>query len=168
MRFRYNNLMRRYLGSFPLILLLFLRPPIAHAQTATLKEVHAEGMKTFTQAQVATLSGLAIGSKVGREELQDAANLLLRSGLFAKVTYKFDTRNDAVILTFHVEETPRLPVSYDNFPWFADSELTDAIRKDLPFFDGTLPEGGTVVELAGNSLAAFLAAHGLKAEIQHF
>ncbi|MGB9432888.1 MAG: POTRA domain-containing protein, partial [Candidatus Acidiferrum sp.] len=30
------------------------------------------------------------------------------------------------------------------------------------------PEGGTVVELAGNSLAAFLAAHGLKAEIQHY
>jgi outer membrane protein assembly factor BamA len=168
MRFRYNNLMRRYLGSFPLILLWFLHPPIAHAQTATLKEIHAEGMKTFTQAQVATLSGLPIGSKVGREELQDGANLLLRSGLFSKVTYKFDTRNDAVILTFHVEETPRLPVSYDNFPWFADSELTDAIRKDLPFFDGTLPEGGTVVELAGNSLAAFLAAHGLKAEIQHF
>jgi outer membrane protein assembly factor BamA len=169
MRFRYNTIMRHRLGLFPAsFLLLFAHPPIAHAQSATLKEIHAEGMKTFTEAQVANLSGLVIGSKVGRQELQDAADLLLRSGLFAKVTYKFDTRNDAVLLTFHAEETPRLVVAYDNFPWFGDGELSDAIRKDLPFFDGTLPEGGTVVDLAGNSLAAFLASHGLKAEVQHF
>ena len=123
--------------------------PKAYPQTATLKEIHAEGMKTFTEAQVASLSGLQINSQVGRKELQDAADLLLRSGLFAKVNYKFDTHNDDVTLTFHLEETPRLKVAYDNFPWFDDSELTEAIRKDLPFYDGTLPEGGTVVDLAG-------------------
>jgi len=161
--------MRHRLWLFPLALLLsFAHPPNTYPQTANLKAIHAEGMKTFTEEQVATLSGLAIGSQVGRQELQDAADLLLRSGLFAKVTYKFDTHNDEVTLTFHVEETPRLPVAYDNFPWFTDGELTEAIRKNLPFFDGTLPESGTVVELAGNSLAAFLASHGLKAEVQHF
>jgi len=94
--------------------------------------------------------------------------LLLRSGLFAKVNYKYDTHNDDVVLTFHVEEGPRLPVAYDNFPWFSDSELTDAIKKALPFYDGTLPEGGTVVDLAGNAIASFLDAHGLKAEVEHF
>jgi outer membrane protein assembly factor BamA len=169
MRFRYNTLMRHRFWLFLLaLLLLSARPQNARAQTATLKEIHAEGMKTFTEAQVAKLSGLAIGSQVGRQELQEAADLLLRSGLFAKVTYKFDTRNDALFLTFHAEETPRLVVAYDNFPWFGDGELSDAIRKNLPFFDGTLPEGGTVVDLAGNSLAAFLASHGLRAEVQHF
>lgn len=142
--------------------------PKAYPQTATLKAIHAEGMKTFTEAQVANLSGLQINSQVGRKELQDAADLLLRSGLFAKVNYKFDTHNDDVTLTFQVEENPRLKVAYDNFPWFDDEELAAAIRNDLPFYDGTLPEGGTVVELAGNSLASFLTAHGLKAEIQHF
>jgi|SRR5208283_4741755 outer membrane protein assembly factor BamA len=150
------------------LLLLFALAPHAYPQTARLKEIHAEGMKTFTEAQVASLSGLQTGAEVGRKELQDAADLLLRSGLFGKVSYKFDTHNNDVSLTFHVEENPRLPVAYDNFPWFGDEELTAAVRNDLPFYDGTLPEGGTVVELAGNSLAAFLAAHGLKAEIQHF
>lgn len=150
------------------VLLLCALAPNAYPQTATLKEIHAEGMKTFSEAQIASLSGLQIGSQVGRKELQDAADLLLRSGLFGKVSYKFDTHNNDVSLTFHVEENPRLPVAYDNFPWFGDEELTAAIRNDLPFYDGMLPEGGTVVELAGNSLAAFLAAHGLKAEIQHF
>lgn len=142
--------------------------PDSFSQTATLKGIHAEGMKTFTEAQIANLSGLQIGSEVGRKDLQDAADLLLRSGLFAKVNYKFDTHNNDVILTFQVEEAPRLPVAYDNFPWFDDEELTAAIRKDLPFYDSTLPEGGTVVELAGNSLASFLTSHGLQAEIKHF
>ena len=161
--------MRHRLSLFPLAFLLFLAHASGlHAQTATLKEIHADGLKTFTEAQIASLSGLAIGSQLGRQELQAAADILVRSGLFAKVTYKFETHNDNLSLTYHVEENPRLPVVYDNFPWFTDGELTDAIRGDLPFYDGTLPEGGTVVDLAGNSLAAFLNAHGLKAEVQHY
>jgi outer membrane protein assembly factor BamA len=139
-----------------------------YSQTATLKAIHAEGLKTFSEQQIAEISGLQLNSQVGRQDMQDAANLLLRSGLFAKVNYKYDTHNDDLTITFQIEENPRLPVAYDNFPWFDDSELTDAIRKDLPFYDGTLPEGGTVVDLAGNSLAAFLNAHGLKAEVKHF
>ena len=161
--------MRRRFRLFPLSLLPFLTlPTCVSAQTGTLKEIHAEGLKTLTEAQVASLSGLTTGSPVSRSDLQDAANLLLRSGMFEKVDYKFDTHNDNVVLTFHVEESQRLPVAYDNFPWFSDSELTDTIKKALPFYDGTLPQGGTVVDLAGNAIASFLDAHGLKAEVEHF
>jgi outer membrane protein assembly factor BamA len=160
--------MRRRLRFFRLVFFAVSLPGRLYSQTATLHEVRAEGMKTFTEVQVASLSGLSVGSQVSKKDLQDASDLLVRSGLFAKVTYKYDTHNDAVTVTFRVEESPRLRVVYDNLPWYSDSELNDAIRKNLSFFDGTLPEGGTVVELAGNSLAAFLAAHGAQAEIQHF
>jgi outer membrane protein assembly factor BamA len=161
MRYGLWFLLLAFLSSFALA-------PNSYCQTATLRAIHAEGMKTFTEAQIAGLSGLQIGSEVGRKDMQDSADLLLRSGLFSKVNYKFDTHNNDLTLTFHVEEYPRLPVAYDNFPWFDDEELTAAIRNDLPFYDGTLPEAGTVVELAGNSLASFLTAHGLQAEIKHF
>jgi outer membrane protein assembly factor BamA len=161
--------MRRRFWFFPVGFLLFLAlASKSHSQTATLKAIHAEGMKTLSEGQIAALSGLNVGSEVSRNDLQEAANLLLRSGLFAKANFNFDTHNNDVTLTFHVEENPRLAVAYDNFPWFDDSELTDAIRKDLPFYDGTLPEAGTIVELAGNALASFLTDHGLKAEIQHY
>jgi len=162
--------MRQRLWLFPLTFLLAVaHPALLYPQTATLKEIHADGLKQLTEAQVASLSGLMIGSQVGRKDLQDAADSLLRTGLFAKVNYKFDTHNEStLVVTFHIEESPRLPVAYDNFPWFADSELSDAIREALPFYDGTLPEGGTVVDLAGNALASFLNAHGFKAEVQHF
>ena len=147
--------------------LSFAFPNLLNAQTATLTEIHADGLKKLTETQVISLSGLSTGAQVGRKELQDAADALVKSGLFAKVNYNFTTHNDAVSLNFHLQENPRLPVSYDSFPWFADSELDDAIRKDLPFYDGTLPEGGAVVEQAANSLQAFLAAHGSNVQIAH-
>ena len=145
----------------------FALPTLLDAQTATLKEIHVEGLKKLTEAQVISLSGLATDTQVGRKELQDGADALVRTGLFAKVTYNFTTHNDELTLTFHLDENPRLPVSFDNFPWFADSELGDAVRKDLPFYDGTLPEGGAVVEQAANSLQTFLAAHGSNVKIAH-
>ena len=96
--------------------------PATFSQTAALKEIHAEGLKTLSEPQLVQLTGLTIDSQVGRADLQGAADILLRSGMFAKVNYSFATRNDAVIVTFKVEENPRLKVSYDNFPCgFPDS-----------------------------------------------
>jgi len=161
--------MRTRLWLFPFALVTFLALPLElFPQTARLKQIRAEGMKTFTEAQVAALSGLTLGSEINRKDLQDAADLLLRSGLFAKVNFKYDTHNEDVSLAFHVEESPRLPVTYDNFPWFSDGELAEAVGANFPFYDGTLPEAGTVVDLVGNSLASFLTSRGLKAEVRHF
>jgi outer membrane protein insertion porin family len=168
--FRYNESMRLHIRHGHLVFLAFLLafPVFLVAQTAPLREIHAEGLKTLTEAQVAELSGLSVGKEVGRQDLQAASEELVRTGLFAKVTYNFTTKNDAaVLLTFHLEENQRLVVSYDNFPWYADSELSEAIRKDLPFFDGTLPEAGAVVDIAAKSLSNYLASKGASATVEH-
>ena len=135
--------------------------------TAELREIKSEGQKVLTEAQIAALSGLQTGTQVGRAELQTGADKLVGSGLFATVRYDFKTRNDGVSLTFHVAESPRLPAYYDNFPWFGDSELNDAIRARLPFFNGTLPEGGSVVDEAAEAIRGLLASHNLQYAVQH-
>src|SRR5258705_3960543 len=145
----------------------FLVSPLLRAQTATLREVRAEGQKHLTEDQIASLTGLARGAQVGRKELQDAADALVRTGLFAKVNFKYDTHNDNLVVTFHIEENPRLPVSYDNFPWYSDSELDDALRKEIPFYDGHLPQAGQVVERAAAVLKAFVATRDPQGEITH-
>jgi outer membrane protein assembly factor BamA len=137
------------------------------AGTAELREVHSEGQKALTETQIAALSGLQTGTQVGRTELQTAADKLLSSGLFLTVKYDFKTRNDGVSLTFHVAESPRLPVYYDNFPWFGDSELNEAIHARLPFFTGTLPEGGSVVDEAADAIHGLLANHKLDLAVKH-
>jgi outer membrane protein insertion porin family len=135
--------------------------------TATLREVHADGMKSLAEAQVVALSKLVPGTQVGRADLKTAADDLVRSGMFAKVTYNFQTRTDGVTVTYHVQESPRLPLYFDNIPWFSDAELGDAIRKTFPFFDGTLPAAGSVVDQTAAAVNDFLSAHGLRVAIEH-
>ena len=135
--------------------------------TAPLREVHAEGSIILTGAQVVALTGLQLPSQVGKNDLQTAADRLVASGLFSKVSYSFQTRGTGVLVTYHVEESPRIPAYFDNIPWFSDAELGDAIRKAFPFFDGTLPEAGAVVDQAGDAVKELLASHGLHVTLEH-
>jgi Surface antigen variable number repeat len=135
--------------------------------TATLRIVTVDGLSKLTQDQLVALSGLQIGSQVSRKDLQDAADRLVATGLFLDVKYEFHTHNDDLSLAFHVQESPRLPVFFDNIPWFGDSELNDAIRAKLPFYDGTLPEAGNVVDAAAETVKQLIATHKLDVTLDH-
>jgi len=155
-------------------LLLLLLPPgfPASAQapdvaTAPLREVHTDGEKLLTEAQVIAITGLVTGAQVGRNDLQAAADRLVQSGLFAKVSYNFQTKAAGILVTFHLEESPRIPVYFDNIPWFSDSELGDAIRNKFPFFDGTLPEAGAAVDHAAEAVKDLLSTRGLPVSLEH-
>lgn len=134
--------------------------------TAPLREVRVDGQKHLSEAQIVGLTGLIAGSQVGRSDLQVGADNLVKTGLFDKVSYNFETRT-GVIVTYHVEESPRIPAYFDNIPWFADSELSDAIRKKLSYFDGTLPQAGGAVEQAAEAVKELIASHGLQVTLEH-
>jgi len=144
-------------------------PPVAAPMTAAapLREIHVDGLKSLPEPQVVALSGLQSGAQAGKDDLQAAADKLVQSGLFAKVRYNFQSRIDGLLVTFHVEEAPRIPAYFDNLPWFADSELNDAIRAKLPFYNGALPEAGAVVDQAAEAAGQFLITHGLQAAVEH-
>jgi outer membrane protein assembly factor BamA len=153
---------------------LFLLPAVFLATgqtqdnaTAPLHEVHADGGKLLSEAQVISLTALQPGSQIVKSDLQAAADRLVQSGLFSKVTYSFQTRATGVSVTYHVEDSPRVPAYFDNIPWYADSELFDAVRKRLPFFDGTLPEGGAAVDQAGEAVKELLSSRGLQVSLEH-
>src|SRR6266403_3805346 len=144
-------------------------PPVAApmAAAAPLREIHTDGLKSLSEPQVAAISGLQSGAQAGKDDLQAAADKVVQSGLFAKVRYNFQSRIDGLLVTFHVEEAPRIPAYFDNLPWFADSELNDAIRAKLAFYTGALPEAGAVVDQAAEAVGQFLVAHGLQAAVEH-
>jgi len=155
-----------------ILLLLFVpaRLPVSaqapDASTAPLREVHADGEKNLTEAQVITITGLTPGAQIGRSDLQTAADRLVRSGLFTKVSFNFQTKLAGILVTYHVEESPRIPAYFDNIPWFSDSELADAIHKKFPFFDGSLPEAGAVVDDAAEAVNELLASRGLQVSLE--
>jgi outer membrane protein assembly factor BamA len=142
-------------------------PPAGNNSTAALREVRADGLKSFTNEQVTSISALQIGAQVGKDDLQSAADKLVQSGLFAHVKYNFQSRADGLVVIFHLEEAERIPAYFDNLPWFTDGELNDAIHAKLPFYNGGLPGAGSVVDQASTAVSEFLAAHGLQAEVEH-
>ena len=163
--------LRARLGTALLLLLPAAFPAWAQtpepAASAPLREVHAEGEKLLTEAQVITITGLLPGAQIGKDDLKAAADKLVQSGLFAKVSYNFQTKVAGVLVIYHVEESPRIPVYFDNIPWFSDLTLSDAIRAKFPFFDGTLPEAGAAVDEAVEAVKELLTSRGVQGLLEH-
>jgi outer membrane protein insertion porin family len=166
--------MIRYFRARLGILLLFLLPLAfpASAQApdvafSPLREIRVDGEKRLTESQIIAITGLTPGTQITKNDLQSAADKLVQSGLFAKVSYNFQTKLASVFVTYHVEESPRIPVYFDNLPWFADSALGDAIRAKFPFFDGTLPEAGAAVDQAVDAVKELLASRGVQGSLEH-
>jgi outer membrane protein assembly factor BamA len=150
---------------------IFLRVAAAQAPApstaSTLHEVTTEGLKYLSEPSAVALTGLQPGAQITRDDLQSGADHLLQTGLFSNVSYKFKTGPAGVSVLYHLEEAPRLAVYFDNFPWVADSELADAIRAKLPFYDGHLPSDGTAVEQASQAIVTLLVARGITAPVEH-
>ena len=140
-------------ASCSLIAIIFIIPADeAHAQT-TLRKIEIVGTSRVTTDQVIELSGLKVGQVIDAGIVDAAANKLMQSGLFKKLGYRVGSTGQDATIVFEVEEAARnLPVVFENFVWFTDDELIRAIRKDVPFFDGTSPEGGSTADKISASL----------------
>jgi outer membrane protein insertion porin family len=143
-------------------------PAICAAQKpARLTKIEVVGSKRITPEQVIATSELQVGQTVDPGVLDAAAQKLLQSGLFKRLSYRVRGTKDQVTVTFEVEEAARnLPVVFENFVWFADDEIARAIRQDVPFFDGTAPEGGTTSNKIAAALQRLLDNKGIPGRVE--
>jgi outer membrane protein assembly factor BamA len=152
--------------------ILFIAP--ARAQTPTipsgsgkLAAVEVSGSKRFPAEQIAAATGLRVGASVQRDDFQAAADRLAELGLFSNVRFRFSQQGASVKAEFQVEDTPALPVEFDNFPWFTDEELTQAVHRAIPLFDGTAPANGTVLDAIASALTKILGTRNVKGSVEH-
>jgi outer membrane protein assembly factor BamA len=143
-------------------------PAICAAQKPTrLIKIEVVGNKRVTPAQVIETSQLKIGQTVDPGVLDAAADRLMQSGLFKTLSYRLRTADDEAIVIFTVEEAAKnLPVVFENFVWFADDEIARAIRQDVPFFDGTAPQGGTTTNKIAAALQRLLDGKRIPARVE--
>lgn len=138
------------------------------ADTFTLTKFEVEGANRCSTADVLDLAGLEAGGTVTPESFQAAATRLMRTGLFSRVSYRYKTVDSSAELTFELQEADwSIPVLFDNFVWYSDDELTNALRFDYPFFDGRSPANGVFSEMLAASLANFLRGRGMGGDVEH-
>jgi outer membrane protein assembly factor BamA len=141
--------------------------PAAPSGEGVLGTITATGSQKFTAAQIAAASGLKVGEVVNQEALQLAANRLAGTGLFSSVRYRFSSQGPNVSLEFQVADAKTVPVAFDNFPWFTDQELEQAIQQGVGLFDGTAPEDGSYVDAIGAAIKKQLEAIGVPGRVEH-
>lgn len=154
------------LMSFALLALVCL--PAVAQQTSRLQKIEVVGLKRMTADQVIMLSGLQIGQAIDGNVLDAAANKILQSGLFRRLGYRTRTNKDGAVVTFDVEESARaLPVVFENFVWFTDEEILEAIHRDVPFFNGTAPAADDTTDKIAAALQRLLASRNITGRVEY-
>lgn len=142
-----------------------LTPPPGYS--AKLLSIDAVGSKAYSVAQVTQVSGISLGATVNLDAIQAAANRLAHSGLFSAVHYRYATDVGGLRVTFELQDAPFFPISFDNFPWFTDDELFNALQQaGIPLRDAA-PASGPILDDISQTLEKTLATRGVHATVAH-
>src|SRR5580704_5803122 len=138
----------------------------AGSKTYTLAKVSVSGSSRYKADDIFGTGGLRKGQKIDLAGLDAAASQILKTGAITKIGYSYALNGDSISVDFQVTDAGQfLPCLYDNFVWFSDSELTAAVHKDVPLFDGSAPIGGEMVAQVTAALESFLHAHKISGTV---
>jgi outer membrane protein assembly factor BamA len=130
-----------------------------------LESIKITGSAKYRSEQVAAETGLTPGNTITKYDLQRGADRLAQLGVFASVQYRFASEDTGVRAEYQVTDAPTVPVWFDNFPWFTDDELTAALKRAVPLFDGTAPEKGSLLNEISSTLELLLQTRGVNSSV---
>ncbi|HKD78788.1 MAG TPA: POTRA domain-containing protein [Candidatus Angelobacter sp.] len=152
-------------------LILCLLPSLAWpADHYHLARVVVTGSERYLQEDLVRATGLTVDSQVTVEDLQNAANRLGESGAFATVQYLFKPAmgTKGVEADFQVTDAEKfLPAAFENFVWFSENELQQAIHQLVPLYNGEIPASGSMSDQVESALGKILAGKGLPNDVTY-
>ncbi len=159
----------KYLPFSALLLIIAFVVAVAQQPSRTITSIDFVGLVRLTPSEVIAASGLKVGSSFSVEAVDAAAQLLADSGLFSKVRYSTRTTRTLVTIVFNVEEAKgtQSPVSFDNFVWFTNDELVAAIRREVPTFNGSAPDAGTMTDTIKNALQHLMSEKKIEGTVEY-
>lgn len=159
----------RFATALLLTAIAFLSVALAQTPESSdkLASLRVTGSTRYHSDQIAAFLALRPGQPVTRDDLQKVADELAQMGPFVDVQYRFASTPAGVAAEYQVKDGPALTVSFDNFPWFSDEELTAAIKKSIPFFDGSAPEHGKLLDSIADALEALGVSGSVFAKVSH-
>lgn len=163
--------MMRVINHLLLLIAAFtVAAPISAAQAGrVISGIQFEGLQQVKPDEAQAISGLKINQPFKVEEVDAAAQRLLDSGIFKHIGYRTRTLGNKVTITFQVEEAAGgdSPVVFDNFIWFSDEQLLDAVRRQVPSFTGRAPNAGTMPQAITRVLQQLLLEHSLPGTVEY-
>jgi outer membrane protein assembly factor BamA len=127
-----------------------------------LKRISTSGSRRYGENDIIKATGLKLGSKVTSGDLQEAANRLGQSGVFAQVSYRYD--GDTA--TYTVADAEQVvPASFENFVWFTDEDLMKRVHDSVPLFVGQVPVNGTLSDQITAALDAVVKEKGVQGHV---
>lgn len=153
------------------LFLACLLPALAGgADRYNLARIVVTGSERYHEDDLVRATGLAVNTQVTSDDLQNAANRLGNSGAFSSVQFLFKTAISikGVEADFQVADAEKfLPAVFENFVWFSESALQEAVHQAVPLYQGQLPTSGNMSDEVSAALSKFLASKGLPSEVSY-
>ncbi len=155
-----------------LLIVLPRLPAAAQAQPPTnykLISVKVTGSKRFTTEEIASASGLPVGTIAHEEDFKKAARQLGETGAFTdNVTYTYSYSSAGTKLELQVTDADKFaPARFADFVWFTDEDLLHQLHQRIPLFKGELPLNGRLIDQVSDVLQALLVENAIPGIIEY-
>jgi outer membrane protein assembly factor BamA len=135
---------------------------LAPAQKFQPKTIQFKGAPEYSDQELLAAANLKRGVILTAAEMNEHSKLLMDSGVFDSVVYKFD----GVDLVYQLSVAPQLYAMHlDNLPLTTGAALNARIHEQLPLYHGKVPAEGTQLNGVINVLQQALAAEGIHATV---
>jgi outer membrane protein assembly factor BamA len=134
----------------------------AVAQKFQPKTIQFKGDPEYSDKELLTAAGLKLGAVYTSAEMNEHSKLLMDTGLFDNLTFKFD----GVDLIFNlIPATELYPIRLENLPLNPGPELDAKLHDRFPIYHGKVPSEGTLLDNVRGAFEELLAAQGIKATV---
>src|SRR5207302_2386519 len=140
---------------------------LAQTKQYPILDLQAQGSERFPAADILKASGLQLDPKkeVSLDQVRQAAERLVGTGVFAKVDYKHTALRNGMKVEFTVKDKDAdqfVPARFENLVWWPESQLISDLHARSPLFSGQLPLGGGLADELAAELESLLAARKVK------
>src|SRR5579863_2779747 len=124
------------------------------------KSIHFLGDPEHSNEELMAASGLKKGVALNYAQMNEVSKILMDTGFFASLTFKFDGRD----LIFQLTPADQfLSIRFDNLPLTPGPDLDAKLHRQFPLFHGKIPSEGGTQEQMRAALEKLLEQQDLKA-----
>ena len=135
---------------------------MAAAQKFLPKSIQFKGDPEYSDEELMAAAGLKKGVVLDYAEMNDHSKLLMDSGMFASLAFKFDGQDLIFTIT---PSTDVYPIHLANLPLAPGAELDAKLHAMVPLYHGKVPSDGKLAEDVRAALEKLLADRGITVSV---